>query len=80
MSIHVNVSSLKSAEQYRRLAREAVQHAETAPSLYFRLSYLGLAAGWRALAEESEKASHAQLQSELSALPEWAQQVVHQPV
>lgn len=61
MSIHVDVPSLKQPEQYRRMAREAIRQAETAPSPYFRLSYLSLAAGWRALAEEAEKAYDAHL-------------------
>ena len=55
MTVHVDVPWLKAPEQYRRLAKEAIHKAETAPSPYFRLSYLGLAAGWRALAKEAEK-------------------------
>jgi hypothetical protein len=64
MTLHVDISPLKSPDQYRRLAKEAVRHAEEAPSLYFRLSYLGLAVGWRKLAEESEKAFNAQMHAE----------------
>ena len=64
MTLHVEISPLKAPGQYRRRARAAARHAELAPSLYFRLSYLGLAAGWRALADESEKAFNAQTHSE----------------
>ena len=67
MSMHVNVPSLKRPEQYRRLAREAMQKAETAPSPYFRLSYLSLAAGWRALADEAVKAFDASQHEEVVA-------------
>ncbi len=55
MTVHVEVPSVKQPEKYRRLAREAIRRAEEAPSLYFRLGYLSLASGWRALAEEAEK-------------------------
>lgn len=64
MSVHVDVPSLKRPEQYRRLAREAIQKAESAPSPYFRLSYLSLAAGWRALADEAERAFDACMHAE----------------
>jgi hypothetical protein len=67
MSIHVNVPSLKRPEQYRRLAREAMSKAESAPSPYFRLSYLSLAAGWRALADEATKAFDASQHEEAVA-------------
>jgi hypothetical protein len=67
MSVHVDVPSLKRPEQYRRLAREAIQKAESAPSPYFRLSYLSLAAGWRALADEAEKAFDACTHAEVEA-------------
>jgi hypothetical protein len=67
MSIHVEVPSLKRPEQYRRMAREAIRQAECAPSPYFRLSYLSVAAGWRALADEVEKASDASLHEEVVA-------------
>ena len=74
MTLHVDISPLKSPDQYRRLAREAARNAELAPSLYFRLSYLGMAAGWRALAEESEKAFNAQMHAEAVDLVEfWPQ-------
>jgi hypothetical protein len=67
MSIAVGVPSLKAPEQYRRLAREAVRNAEAAPSLYFRLSYLSLATGWRALADEAERAVGACVSAEIVA-------------
>lgn len=77
MSIHVDVPSLKEPEQYRRLAREAIRKAESAPSPYFRLSYLSLAAGWRELAEEAEKAFAASLHEEVVAWREsWREQRV----
>jgi hypothetical protein len=75
MSVHVDVPSLKQPEQYRRLAREAIQRAESAPSAYFRLSYLSLAAGWRALAGEAEKAFDTCTHAEIAALREvWPEQ------
>jgi hypothetical protein len=75
MSMHVEVPLLKQPEQYRRLAREAIRKAESAPSLYFRLSYLSLASGWRALAEEAEKAFDASLHGEVVSLSEnWREQ------
>jgi hypothetical protein len=75
VSVHVDVPSLKQPEQYRRLAREAIQRAEGAPSAYFRLSYLSLAAGWRALASEAEKAYDGCTHTEISALREiWPEQ------
>jgi hypothetical protein len=64
MTLHVDISPLKSPDQYRRLSKEAIRHAGEAPSLYFRLSYLGLAAAWRALADESEKAFNAQMHAD----------------
>lgn len=67
MSFPIEISSLKSPTQYRRMAREAVQKAEAAPSPYFRLSYLSLAAGWRALADEAEKALDACIHAEIEA-------------
>jgi hypothetical protein len=75
MSLHVDVPSLKQPEQYRRLAREAIQRAESAPSAYFRLSYLSLAAGWRALADEAERGLNACTHAEIAALRElWPEQ------
>jgi hypothetical protein len=75
MSVHVNVPSLKQPQQYRRLAREAIQRAESAPSAYFRLSYLSLAAGWRALADETERTSDACTHAEITALRDlWPEQ------
>ncbi len=58
MSEQAIFPSFERAEQYRRLAREAVRKAESAPSPYFRLSYLSLAAGWRALADQTEQVLH----------------------
>ncbi|MBV8798310.1 MAG: hypothetical protein JO208_00645 [Alphaproteobacteria bacterium] len=55
MTIHVDIPALKQPEQYRRLARQAIRNAEQAPSAYFRLGFLSLASGWRALAEQAEK-------------------------
>jgi hypothetical protein len=68
MSIHVDVPSLKSPEFYRRLAREAIQKAESSPLPYFRLSYLSLASGWRALAEETEKVHDACIHAEVESV------------
>jgi hypothetical protein len=77
MSIHVDVPSLKQPDQYRRLAREAIRKAESAPSPYFRLSYLSLATGWRELADEAEKAAAASLHEEVVAWREgWREQRV----
>jgi hypothetical protein len=74
MTVHIDVPCLKTPEQYRRLAREAIQKAESAPSPYFRLSYLSLASGWRALAHEAEKAFdefiHAQAMDNFNPWPE----------
>jgi hypothetical protein len=68
MSIHVDVPNLKSPEFYRRLAREAIQRAESSPLPYFRLSYLSLAAGWRALADETEQAIDACIHAETESV------------
>jgi len=67
MAIDLDVPCLKSPEQYRRLAREAMQRAGTAPSLYFRLGYLSLASGWRALAQEAEKVFDSCLDAEVES-------------
>ena len=68
MSIHVDVPWLKSPRVYRRLAREAIQKAETSPLPYFRLSYLSLAAGWRALADEAEHVLDAGIHAEAESV------------
>jgi hypothetical protein len=64
--------SFERAEQYRRLAREAVRKAECAPSPYFRLSFLSLAAGWRALAEQTEQV--------LQECEEWQREFLHEQI
>lgn len=68
MSIHVPMPNLKSPEFYRRLAREAIQKAEASPLPYFRLSYLSLASGWRALADEAEQVQEACLHAEVESI------------
>jgi hypothetical protein len=68
MSIHVDVPNLKSPEFYRRLARAAVHRAESSPLPYFRLSYLSLASGWRALANEAEQMQDACLHAEVESI------------
>jgi hypothetical protein len=64
--------SFERAEQYRRLAREAVRKAESAPSPYFRLSFLSLAAGWRALAEQTEQV--------LQECDEWQREFLYEQI
>lgn len=64
--------SFERAEQYRRLARDAVRRAESAPSPYFRLSYLSIAAGWRALADQTDHA--------LQEWEEWQREFLHEQV
>jgi len=64
--------SFERAEQYRRLARDAVRTAESAPSPYFRLSFLSLAAGWRALAEHTENV--------LQEWDEWQREFLHEQI